>query len=72
MLKTLTCGKCDRYAYPLRRCRDGLVNPPTYKQTKAAMALMGMGYVCNFNRHKAVVFTEYFKEINGGYALILS
>ena len=49
----LTCGKCKRYDYGLKRCKDGKVNPRTYKGTKEVMSLMGYDYVCNYSRHKA-------------------
>ena len=54
-MRKITCPKCNRYDRGIRRCRDGMVNPKSYKQTKEVMAMMGFSYVCSLNRFKMKV-----------------
>ena len=62
-----TCTKCDLYSYPLRRCIQGKINPPTLKGTKEAMSFYLMydgspNTICIFNKWKSKAFVQLNKK----------
>jgi len=69
-MRPKTCTKCDYYSFPLRRCKNGKVNPRTHKQTKEVMAIMGFSYVCCYNKHRNKIATHEPNFLNyyGGLA----
>jgi len=61
--KKITCTKCDRYSYQLRRCLDGKIMPPTINGGISAVRVTGtLDYICKHSHLKTKIAEKIAKS----------
>jgi len=62
-LKSKLCTKCQAYSRRARRCLYGKANPRTKRGVREAASIMGISYICSYNKWKQDIIHEMQDEI---------
>ena len=56
------CSKCKHYSYSLKRCKLGMINPPTIKGGIEAARIFGLSYICPWAKHYSKIGDRLCQE----------